>query len=145
MRTPLLLVSILALFGCGNDDDNEGSNANGGSSGGSGAPPQCVPAHRAMTLAIVGNQSCPEQETCIENDCADEFADAVGPAWESGEYAGACADYVACVEACDCESECSVVCRDEESASGSCLDAIIAVAECRNDACPTASESCSDY
>jgi hypothetical protein len=95
---------------------------------------------------MVGDQRCAEQERCIEDSCATEFANAVGAGWESKNYSGGiCEEYVSCVETCDCQKDCSLSCRDMHADSGACLDAIIAIAECRNNACPSAADSCVDY
>ncbi len=139
---PLELIALLPLLvvgplGCGDDsDDSEGPSAT----------PMCVPAHRAMTLAIVGNQRCAAQEQCIEDSCSAELRATVGAGWESGDYVGGvCGQYVDCVAACDCEADCSLSCREMHANGGACLESIITIAECRNGACPSASESCVDY
>lgn len=120
-----------------------GASGAGAAGGEGGAASECVPALHALVRAIFGDFDCPELEACFVESCPNELAAAMGDGWSSGDHSGGiCADYVDCVEACDCESACSLECRDEHASGGACLDAIIEVSLCRNDACPAATDSC---
>jgi hypothetical protein len=115
----------------------------GGAGGEAGAAGECVPALHALVRAIFGDFDCPELEACFVESCPDELAAAMGDGWASGDHSGGiCSSYADCVEECDCESECSLECRDEHAGGGACLDAVIEVSLCRNDACPAAADSC---
>jgi hypothetical protein len=143
-RCSFALIAIFAIA-CGDDDAKPDASAGGGGSGGGSTAPACLPAYRALTLAIVGDQKCTELEQCIMASCSSELGEAVGASFQEGDYSGGiCDDYVVCVELCDCESTCSRSCREAHASSGACLDAAIAVSLCRNDACPAAADSCTD-
>ncbi|HEY6725445.1 MAG TPA: hypothetical protein VI197_15525 [Polyangiaceae bacterium] len=120
-----------------------GAGGAAGSGGEGGAPNECVPALHAVVRSIFGNFDCPELEACIVESCPNELAAAMGDGWERADHSGGiCAGYADCVEACDCESECSLECRDEHANGGACLDAVIEVSLCRNEACPAADDDC---
>jgi hypothetical protein len=129
--------------GQGGAPEGGAAGASGANAGGEGgAPQECVPAMHAVIRAIFGDFDCPPLEACIVESCSGELALAMGDGWSSGDHSGGiCADYADCVETCDCESACSLECRDEH-AVGECLDSVIEVSLCRNDACPTAADDC---
>lgn len=136
-----------------NDDgtNNGGSSGNpstgGGGNGGDGKFNDC---------SAEDNTTCTKAEldtynACLQNACKDPLKECYGPDYLSGKFSGVCADFISCVNACDCnDTQCFMNCPEPSEACNTCAAKLTTCSEtCEEPACmkeptETGGKTCSD-
>jgi hypothetical protein len=69
--------------------------------------------------------NCPDYTACVENACSAEYEQCMGAGYKQGDFTGgACADWLDCTTACNCDQACAAACT-QSSACTSCLTGTI--------------------
>lgn len=133
----------------GNDDgtNHGGSSGNPSNNGGDGELNDC---------SAVDNPKCSKAEldtynACIQNACKDPLTECYGPGYMSGKFSGACADFIGCINACDCnDTQCFLNCPEPSAACNTCAAKLDTCGKtCEEPACmkmggDTGGKTCSD-
>lgn len=125
----------------GNDGgDTQAENGDAGTSGdGDGDTGEC-------DGSVYGDQGeCTEYVSCVETNCQTQYETCFGPDYLNGNFGGSCADYMSCINACDCgDTACNTECYNMHAAMGSpCGDCLLnEIGTCVASNCLDAAQSC---
>lgn len=157
MRTPRFIHNT--LFACtfalaatvamacddgGDGGDTQAENGDGNGTGeGDGDDDSC---EGSSSGSVYGdNEQCPEYVSCVDTNCGTQYETCFGPGYLSGNFGGTCADYMSCINACECDDQdCQTDCYNTHAAMGTpCGDCLLnEIAICVVNSCSDAAMSC---